>query len=245
MSPADGRVLHFGNIKNGRIEQIKGRAYSLNALLGVELPGGHKPTSVAFPNRDSAEVHDRDFADINGIEYSLHEFLGTSSEAAKSSANAEAQGRDSQQVVHSAAERHGDLKDMSVEREGSIVDIIDHDAEVAAEMGYQSSLGQRQTKETTSSRPGYASFFCVIYLAPGDYHRFHSPAAWVVEKRRHFYGMFLLRQQSPPCSHQSPFKVISSQCHLGWLNVWKTSSFSTSASYYWVGGNTGSLAWCP
>lgn len=31
----------------------------------------------------------------------------------------------------------------------------------------------------------------VLYLGPGDYHRFHSPAEWSVEKRRHFPGELL------------------------------------------------------
>ncbi|XP_066290998.1 phosphatidylserine decarboxylase proenzyme, mitochondrial-like isoform X1 [Branchiostoma lanceolatum] len=31
-------------------------------------------------------------------------------------------------------------------------------------------------------------YHCTVYLAPGDYHRFHSPAEWEVLHRRHFPG---------------------------------------------------------
>jgi len=32
---------------------------------------------------------------------------------------------------------------------------------------------------------------CVMYLAPGDYHGFHSPVHWTVNRRRHFPGELL------------------------------------------------------
>jgi len=32
---------------------------------------------------------------------------------------------------------------------------------------------------------------CTIYLSPGDYHHFHSPADWTVKLRRHFTGDLL------------------------------------------------------
>ncbi|ODM98090.1 Phosphatidylserine decarboxylase proenzyme, partial [Orchesella cincta] len=38
---------------------------------------------------------------------------------------------------------------------------------------------------------GTALYHCVIYLAPGDYHRFHSPVEWKVQFRRHFAGELL------------------------------------------------------
>ena len=31
-------------------------------------------------------------------------------------------------------------------------------------------------------------YYCIMYLAPGDYHWFHSPTDWTIEHRRHIPG---------------------------------------------------------
>ncbi|OQV13295.1 Phosphatidylserine decarboxylase proenzyme, mitochondrial [Hypsibius exemplaris] len=49
-----------------------------------------------------------------------------------------------------------------------------------ASTDYRSKLSQQ--------KEGTDLFHCVIYLAPGDYHRFHSPTNWSVHFRRHFPG---------------------------------------------------------
>lgn len=43
-------------------------------------------------------------------------------------------------------------------------------------------------EESILYNPNHKLFHCVIYLAPGDYHRFHSPTDWTVLYRRHFPG---------------------------------------------------------
>jgi len=40
-------------------------------------------------------------------------------------------------------------------------------------------------------KSGTSLHYCVIYLAPGDYHKFHSPVNWEVNFRRHFAGKFI------------------------------------------------------
>lgn len=40
VSPADGRILHFGLVKNSEVEQVKGVTYSLESFLGPQETRG-------------------------------------------------------------------------------------------------------------------------------------------------------------------------------------------------------------
>ncbi|KAF5391631.1 hypothetical protein D9757_002463 [Collybiopsis confluens] len=182
VSPADGTVLHFGTVQGSRVEQVKGITYSLDALLGVERPGT-PPASIAPSYRDSMPVvDDHEFANVNGIEYSLDQLLGS---GASTPSTPTSPTSPTSSPGHSR--KFGSQVDASV-IESSIQDTLAHDTTVALEMGVKPSLERSRSLYGTSVKPGNALFFTVIYLAPGDYHRFHSPTAWVVEKRRHFVG---------------------------------------------------------
>uniref|UniRef100_A0A1A8SJ76 Phosphatidylserine decarboxylase proenzyme, mitochondrial n=3 Tax=Nothobranchius TaxID=28779 RepID=A0A1A8SJ76_9TELE len=93
-SPADGRILHFGRVKNSEVEQVKGVTYSLENFLGPQM--------------------------------SCSDVSSTSS--------------------------------------------------------FQDHL---------MSSPASDLFHVVVYLAPGDYHCFHSPTDWKVGLRRHFPGSLM------------------------------------------------------
>lgn len=163
VSPADGTLLHFGSIENEQVEQVKGVTYSLDALLG--LSNLSNPSDlIPFNNENEEHEHvaHTDFANVNGIEYSLDQLLGEQ-------------------------EKEGSTQDAAIEHDLSAA-AISHDAKVAKELGEQAVQLDTFKKSYPAVKPGNKLFFSVIYLAPGDYHRFHSPTAWVAEKRRHFAG---------------------------------------------------------
>ncbi|XP_010876323.1 phosphatidylserine decarboxylase proenzyme, mitochondrial isoform X2 [Esox lucius] len=103
ISPADGKILHFGRVRNCEVEQVKGVTYSLETFLGPHTWAEAINNTVKPSNKDDPSS----------------------------------------------------FQDLLVTKEGNEL------------------------------------FHCVVYLAPGDYHCFHSPTDWRVAHRRHFPGSLM------------------------------------------------------
>ena len=167
LSPADAKVLQFGVIENGEVEQVKGITYSVDALLGQiapQTPNPQNPSAIFAQNKqavsraDTSESisADEEFANVNGISYTLPNLFSgspTSSNKQKS-------------------------------QDASTKSTIKSEAAVSADL----ATTQPWWSPFSESSKSRSLYYAVVYLAPGDYHRFHSPVSWICSSRRHFAG---------------------------------------------------------
>lgn len=138
VSPCDGRILNFGVVDKGYLEQVKGVNYSLQAFLGQQTwPKNNANESFEDPATDEAQYE--------------------------------------KNILHN---------------------------------------------------PDNRLYHCVIYLAPGDYHRFHSPADWTIYFRRHFPGELFSVNPSVARWLQGLFNLNERAVYYG---EWKYGFFSMTA----------------
>lgn len=199
------------------MEQVKGMTYSLDALLGAQGPADSTGKSVnpaeavkaklrgegvetsdarygKGGDADAAHVmSDEEFANVNGISYTLPSLLS------------------------------GDAEDKRH------VQTPEQDVSMPTDSGAVAEVGSDLAKGVVSSWWGGDEvrkkrlFFAVVYLAPGDYHRFHSPVNWVAERRRHFAGE--LYSVSPYLQNRLP-NLFTLNERVVLLGRWKYGMFS-------------------
>lgn len=165
VSPSDGKVLKFGVIENGEIEQVKGMTYSIDALLGLNTKRLAAPThSLDFDHDASGTSIKRheEFASLNGISYTLDDIVGGEEKGT----------------------HH--MNELEYEDEGDRT-ASGSKPSFGKGLSVAQNLAPTPLERLNLSKQNNL-YFAVIYLAPGDYHRYHSPTNWVTTLRRHFIG---------------------------------------------------------
>lgn len=202
VGPVDGTVLSCGLIEAGHLEQVKGLFYTLQGLLGPNTWG--KMKARCHKHHSGAHEHSHcthstcdlrvDYEPCitgNGLDYvPIYEPKQTD----QSQHLAENRSFLSRLLYpkNSACASSPDLQQEDMEYAQSLLfsnstlNMSDDEVKDASNSGGESSCIPEMTPAET------ALYHISIYLAPGDYHHFHSPTEWSIFMRRHFPGKLSL-----------------------------------------------------
>lgn len=199
MSPADGTIVTVGRVTSCQVEQVKGVTYTIKSFLGSptwqeDFSTLKLESSPTINTASKSDLMKRDSSSncsgwsINSTFLFYHYgFLTMHMYCINFIFNFLSQGVSffslsfkKQDVVLSNNNNNNNTqeKTLSVEHQDN------NDDECQP---FDPHWNEYKSK--LLHNPDNELYQLVIYLAPGDYHRFHSPAQWTVKFRRHFQGI--------------------------------------------------------
>ncbi|GAA51047.1 phosphatidylserine decarboxylase [Clonorchis sinensis] len=197
VSPADGTVLSCGVVKAGHLEQVKGIFYSLSGLLGPNTWGRMTPESRLQHNPVGVELSTKYVPCITSQGPGNLPVVSVKSEDQTQTPPNQKQRRGKSSYASSCNLR---LEDMMY-AEGLLLHQNQHITEgrtkneasrrvrtKSVDLAVEAKISPVSRDVVAVHEQKTGLYHLLIYLAPGDYHRFHSPTNWSIFMRRHFPG---------------------------------------------------------
>ncbi|KAK6644923.1 hypothetical protein RUM43_001199 [Polyplax serrata] len=128
---------------------------------------------------------------VKGVTYSLQQFLGKQSWRKTNNQSSSKAPNRSNSSTSNFKEGNWSTDEEQSDEESAKLSVTGFPGCTFEPAEAVSNLPSGEYLERLKEKNDTELYQCVVYLAPGDYHRFHSPVSWKVKFRRHFQGKLL------------------------------------------------------
>ncbi|XP_050427815.1 phosphatidylserine decarboxylase proenzyme, mitochondrial isoform X2 [Adelges cooleyi] len=236
VSPADGTIVTAGRVTSCQVEQVKGVTYTIKSFLGTptwleDMSSLKLETSPLVTNNTvKADLMKRDTTSnnysgggwsINSTFLFYHYGLLTMHMYCIN-------------FIFNFLYQGVSFFSLSFKKQDVVLSDSTSEKTISVERKEKNDDDECETfdphwneyKSKLLRNPNNDLYQMVIYLAPGDYHRFHSPVQWTVKFRRHFQGELL--SVNPKVAKFLPDLFVLNERAV-YVGEWKHGFFSMTA----------------